>query len=278
MKLDNAACRVSVLSEIETAFHAFNWPDAVDRDDMDLLWSGWVEAYRVLVDKLIGTRPARESSWGRKFDSKVRTFCKRASISRSWYILACQADQPSDSFFDRWVEDRDLFIKAWEKSKRDRLTAAVTMAVKRGDIAVWKLLNGSSKNRFRPLVKTDGSILTDPVLIADELVSFHERMVKEIFSTSHDQYDPVIWENDFLLQDSPDGDLVLNITDALVIANIKKMKLTTVPDLISPVVIKLFFGSLDSVKPLADIIRAVVKTRCFPRDATNCPTDLYMEG
>jgi len=30
-KLDNAACRASVLTEIEDAFHPLNWSDTVDR-------------------------------------------------------------------------------------------------------------------------------------------------------------------------------------------------------------------------------------------------------
>ena len=47
-------------------------------------------------------------------------------------------------------------------------------------------------------------------------------------------------------------------------ANLKKLKISTVPDNILPVVLKLFFGRLETVIHLAELIRAVVKTRIFP--------------
>ena len=43
-----------------------------------------------------------------------------------------------------------------------------------------------------------------------------------------------------------------------------KLKNTAVPDGISPKTIKLLFGSPDSVRPLSNMIRAVVRTRVFP--------------
>ena len=173
-------------------------------------------------------------------------------------------DQVNNFLFTRWVNDRQAFISAWEKSKRDWLAAAVTKAVKKGDIAIWRLLNGNTKKTFRPLVKECGSILTDPCLIADELSKYHHRSLKEISSVVPGEFDPVRWDEDFIMKKSPEGDLVLKISDALVLAKVKKMKLSTVPDGILPTVVKLLFGSLDTVKPLADLIRAVVRLRIFP--------------
>ena len=170
----------------------------------------------------------------------------------------------NECFFRRWVEDRKAFIIAWERSKREWLTASVLKAVKKGDTAIWKLLNGKSRSSSRPLVKVGGSILTNSSLIAEELASFHQRSLKEISSVSPGEFDPVRWEKDFIMKDGPEGDLVLNISDALVVANVKKLKLSSVPDLIRPIVVKLFFASLETVRPLADLIRAVVRTRCFP--------------
>ena len=107
--------------------------------------------------------------------------------------------------------------------------------------------------------------MTDPCLIADELSKYHLRSLKEISSVVPGEFDSVRWDEDFIMKESPEGDLVLKISDALVLAKVKKMKLSTVPDGILPTVVKLLFGSLDTVKPLADLIRAVVRLRIFPR-------------
>ena len=232
---------------------------------MNSLWSRWVEVFNALVDKLVGTRHARATSWGRKFDPKVRALCKQASISRGWYLLSRKDDGVNVRLFERWVTDRKAFINAWEKSKRVWLTVAVTNAVKKGDIGIWKLLNGRSRGSFRPLVKDNACILTDPSLIAGEILSFHHRSLKEISSITPGEFDPVRWDEDFIMKDSPEGDLVLNISDGLVVAIVKKMKFSSVPDMILPILVNLFFGGLDMVGPLADLIRAVVRTHCFPR-------------
>ena len=63
------------------------------------------------------------------------------------------------------------------------------------------------------------------------------------------------------MKEDPDGDIVLNISNDLVVANVKKLKISTVPDNILPILVKALFGCKETVKPLADLIRAVVKTR-----------------
>ena len=63
---------------------------------------------------------------------------------------------------------------------------------------------------------------------------------------------------------NPWKNLVLRISDELVVHNILKLKNTTVPDEILPKVIKLMFGHIDLVSPLSGMIRAVVRTRFFP--------------
>ena len=254
-----------VVSDIKNAFCSLDWSKAHGPKDMNSLWSSWVEVFNALVDKLIGTRLARQTSWGRKFNPTVRALCERASKSRAWYLQAGNADGTNGPLFNRWVQDRKAFINAWEKSKREWLTAAVTKAVKKGDVAIWKLLNGASRSRFRPLVKDDGTSLTDPKLIAHELSNFHQKSLKEVSSISPGEFDPVRWDEDFIMKDSPEGDLVLNISNGLVVANVNNMKLSTVPDRILPILVKLLFGHLDTVGPLADMIRAVVRTRNFPK-------------
>ena len=266
-RLGNPISRASVVSVIKNTFSPLCWTDANDQKDMDRLWSRWVESYRMLVDRVIGTRPARKSSWGRQFDSDVRSRCKQASISRAWYILAHQTGLSTEGPLRRWVKDRKAFIEAWEKSKRDWLATVVTRAVNKGDIAIWKLLNGLSKRTFRPLAKDCGNILTDPKLIVKELYNFHWRSLQEVSSVPSGEFTPVKWEKEFAMDASPQGDLVLSISDDLVLAKVKKMKITTVPDHIFPVVIKLLFGESDSVGPLAELIRAVVRTRRFPNEA-----------
>ena len=47
-------------------------------------------------------------------------------------------------------------------------------------------------------------------------------------------------------------------------ANVIKLKNAAVPDRILPRVIKLFFSSTETVKPLSEMIRAVARTRIFP--------------
>ena len=128
--MENGTGRDTVVENINRAFSSFDWSLATNREDMDFLWNGWVEAYGKLVEKLVGTRPARETTWGRKFDPNLRLLCKRASISRSWYILASRATMNSDELLERWVNDRKAFVEAWEESNIQWLTNAVIRAVK----------------------------------------------------------------------------------------------------------------------------------------------------
>ena len=62
--------------------------------------------------------------------------------------MACQAEQDCDGFFERWVDDRSKFLAAWEKSKSDWFKKMVRKAVQKGDIAIWRMLNGNAKKRF----------------------------------------------------------------------------------------------------------------------------------
>ena len=137
-------------------------------------------------------------------------------------------------------------------------------AVRKGDIAIWRLLNRKDKRKFRPLVMGEGKILTDPSLILKELSKFHERSRMENTSIPPGEFKPVSWDKDFRMEKGPKGDIFLVISNDLVVANVKKLKSSTVPDNIHPVLVKVLFGSIDTVKPLADLIRAVVRTRIFP--------------
>ena len=101
-------------------------------------------------------------------------------------------------------------------------------------------------------------------MISKKLSDFHQRSRKENTSIPPGDFKPVVWDKNFLMKIGPEGDLVLDISDDLVVANIKKLKLSTVPDSIKPVLVKALFGSKDTVKPLADLIRAVARTRIFP--------------
>ena len=140
----------------------------------------------------------------------------------------------------------------------------VCQAVRKGDIAIWRTLNGIAKRRVRPLVLGDGKILTDAALISKQLSIFHERSMIENTSIPPGGFEPVVWAKDFILKEDPDGDFVLNISNDLVVANVKKLKICTGPDNILPILVKALFGCKETVKPLAYLIRAVAKTRVFP--------------
>ena len=174
------------------------------------------------------------------------------------------AKQDCDALFRAWVNDRKEFLAAWEKSNSLWLEKMVSQAVKKGDIAIWRLLGGKAKKSFRPLVMDGGEILTDPDLIMEELKKFHEKSLAENTSILPGDFEPVVWDKNFVMEDAPEGDLVLVISNDLVVANLKKLKLSTVPDNILPMLLKLLFGSKDTVKPLADLVRAVARTRIFP--------------
>ena len=50
----------------------------------------------------------------------------------------------------------------------------------------------------------------------------------------------------------------------MVVGCMRRLKNSAVPDNVSPMVIKLLFGSEDLVNPLGELLRAVIRTRVFP--------------
>ena len=60
------------------------------------------------------------------------------------------------------------------------------------------------------------------------------------------------------------SDNILKLTNDMVVGCIKGLKNSAVPDDISPMVLKLLFGSEDMVNPLGELLRAVIRTRVFP--------------
>ena len=91
-KLDEGSIhRAEVVTKILSFFSNLKWSGIKTRQGMDESWSIWVKKYKLMVETLIGTRPAKVASWGRKFDLEVRRLCKEASIARSWFIEAKRA-------------------------------------------------------------------------------------------------------------------------------------------------------------------------------------------
>ena len=101
--------------------------------------------------------------------------------------------------------------------------------------------------------------MTNPCEILKELERYHAESIREYKAAQSGEVRPLVWEVPFR-----SADQVLIITDELVAANVMKLKNSAVPDRILPKVIKLLFGSVDSVRPLSEMIRAVVRTRIFP--------------
>ena len=79
----NSGTRPKIVSKIVSAFSHLEWSKANTRHDMDVLWEHWLKSYNTLTEDLIGTRWARVSSWGRKFDMDIRKLCLKASIARA---------------------------------------------------------------------------------------------------------------------------------------------------------------------------------------------------
>ena len=99
------SCHKIVLM-ILNSFSNLNWSKAASREDMNGLWVKWVDIFNSLVEKLIGTRLARVSSWGRKFDINVRRLCKKASIARAWLVEAKHAGRAATDFYLSWKQGR----------------------------------------------------------------------------------------------------------------------------------------------------------------------------
>ena len=168
---------------------------------MNCLWEKWMKIYNSLVEELIGTRWARVSSWGRKFDSKVRKLCIEASIARSWFVEAKRAGGDLSEFFAKWKRSRQAFILAWEQSNRDWYIDCVKRAISSGGVAVWRLLSDRWKKTSRSMAVGEGNILTDPKLIEDQLLDFHISSRKENSSVPPGDFLLVSWNEPFLESD-----------------------------------------------------------------------------
>ena len=251
--------RKEIVHKINNTFSQLEWSKATTREDMNGLWDEWIKRYTNLVEELIGTRWARVSSWGRKFNSRIRKLCVKASIARSWFIEAKRAGGDYEAFLESWKRSRKEFIEAWEQVNRNWYIECVERAISGGDIAVWRLLSDKWKKTSRSMANAKGTIFTDPKLIEAELHSFHDRSKEENSSVPPGSFEPVTWDKPF-----SDIDEVLEVPNVLVVGCIIGLKNSSVPDSITPDVIKLLFGAEDLVNPLGEMIRAVVRTRVFP--------------
>ena len=256
---EDSRTKQNLIMKIQRAFLHVEWSKAKTRKDINNLWCLWLRSYESLVEEIIGTRLARVSSWGRKFDTNIRNLCKKASIARSWFVETKRERGDVDMFFVRWKQSREAYIEAWEKAERDWNQECVERAVAEGDISVWRLLSNNWKKASRSLVNDEGCILTDPVLIESELLKFHRSSNNENSSVPPGAFDAVKWKEPFRK-----GDEVLEIPDQLVANCIMALKNSAGPDNMSPKVIKLIFGSYDRVNPVGELIRAVARTRVFP--------------
>ena len=251
--------RRDLVFKIQKAFANIEWSKAANREDMNSLWEQWLKEYAKLVEKVIGTKRARVSSWGRPFNTGVRKLCVRASIARSWFIEAKRAGGDSTGFLEVWRRRRQEFIEEWEKANQVWYIDCVERAIRGGDVAVWRLLSDKGKKKSRSMADGDGVVLTDPKLIENKLLSFHDRSRKENSSVSPGGFEPVVWDVPFSEKDE-----VLVIPNDLVVDCIRGLKNSSVPGNITPEVVKLLFGDKDLVNPIGEMIRAVVRTRVFP--------------
>ena len=198
--------------KVHKSFSVVEWSKAESRADMNILWEKWLQIYNCLVEELIGTRWARISSWGRKFNYKVRELCIEASIARSWFVEAKRAGGDLDEFFTTWKRSRQRFIRAWQQANRDWYIECVKRAIGNGEGAVWRLLSDKWKKTSRSMAVGKDTILTDPKMIESELLSFHNNSRKENSSVSPGDYQPVVWDHPF-----SESDNVLELSDDMVI-------------------------------------------------------------
>ena len=140
------------LCRIKSYFSTLDWTLATSREDMNCLWLEWAKQYDLMVEELIGTRMATECTWGRKFNKSIRTLCKKASISRSWFVKAKFAGEVPEKLQLRWANDRKQFILAWEQSEKAWVSEKIQRALQEGGIVIWKLLDGGGKDSARPLM------------------------------------------------------------------------------------------------------------------------------
>ena len=193
--------RKEIVRKIQDSFSRMGWPKAESRVDMNTIWVKWVRIYNSLVEELIGTRWARVSSWGRKFNSRVRELCTEASIARSWFIEAKRSGRDMSELFENWKRRRQAFQLAWEQSNTDWYVQCVKRAISDGDVAVWRLLSDKWKKTSRSLAVGNGIILTDPIQIERELRSFHDHSRRENSSVTPGEFQEVKWDQPFLGDD-----------------------------------------------------------------------------
>ena len=225
--------RCKVVSTIVRSFSNLRWTEAKTREDMNGLWEVWVDIFNSLVEDLIGTRWARISSWGRKFDMEVRVLCKEASIARSWFVETKRAGREVIKFYTRWKQRREKFIAAWERSNTEWHIDCVKRAIGGGDTAVWRLLSDNWKVTSRPIIDDNNNVLTNPGLVHDELLRFHQKSKSENSSIPPGGFEPVKWDEPFMGDDE-----VLVIADNLVLKCLLKLKNSSVPDNMTPLLLK----------------------------------------
>ena len=190
---------------------------------------------------------------------EVRILCKEASIARSWFVEAKGAGREVTEFYIRWKDRRERFIAAWERSKKKWHIDCVKHAIECGDVAVWRLLRDNWKATTRPILDDKNKILTSPGSIHEELLRFHSKSKGENSSIPPGWYEPVKWEKPFKSEDE-----VLVITGDIVLTCLLKLKNSSVPDNMTPQLIKLLFGGKDRVNAVGEMMRAVARTRTFP--------------
>ena len=197
---------------------SLDWSSAVTRSDMNDLWCLWVRSYDLVIEKLIGTRPASDATWGRKFSLEVRKLCKDASMARSQFIKAKRDFCNYEEYLARWQNLRSKFIRAWERSDKEYQTECVERAVKLGSNAVWRLLNNNRTESTRSLLTEENSFLTNPSEIVEELKRYHYETTKEYKAVPTGDNSPLERKSPFR-----SSDVVLVITDELVVVNVMKL-------------------------------------------------------
>ena len=150
-----------VIAKVLSFFSDLKWSQVKTRKEIDELWCVWVKRYNLMVETLIGTRPAKAVSWGRKFDIEVRRLCKEASIARCWFLEAKRAGGERKQFFSRWRKLRSAYIESWERSEKEWNIQSLERALRLGDVQVWRLLNGNRATTTRQMLRGNGSVLID---------------------------------------------------------------------------------------------------------------------
>ena len=97
-------------------------------------------------------------------------------------------------------------------------------------------MGGGWNDSTRPLLVDGGLIVTEPKLIARELVSHHAASLRENIAIPPGDFISVVWEKKLKVYED------IKISDSLVVNSIHKLKNSAVPDRMRPDVIKLLFG------------------------------------